>query len=358
MTPPADWLVPLLVCPECRGPLRLDGDFLVGTAPGCGDRYPVIDGIPRLLRGGHRPGVVRAHRIWFDTTPERAALAGTWESKPATPESIVAAFDDEWSRHATVGTPDHSVAFDGYADLVPASAFDRDLIVLDAGCGAGRWSYQIATRGPRVIALDLGRSVEVAARNTRSTGRVAAIQADVRDCPITVGGVDWACCLGVLHHVPDAGPALARVAASVRRGGFVLIYLYYALDGRGPLFRAAFFVVDRLRRVTSHLPRAATRVFADAIAVTVYWPLARLSLLLARIGACGLSDAIPLRYYRDQPLRAMRNDSLDRFGTTLELRYTREGFISFLEGSGLGDVAVSPLPPFWHGVGRRRGDRE
>lgn len=353
MTTLATWLAPFLVCPVCRGRLEARGDLLVGSGPGCTDRYPVIDGIPRLLRGGHRPAAVRAHRAWFSETAERSALADEWSVAAATPEPIVAAFDDEWSRHRIVGTPDHAAAFAEYTDLVPAAEFAPDRVVLDAGCGAGRWSYQIAERGPRVIALDLGRSVEVAQANGRSTGRVAAVQADLRDCPIAEGSVDWACSLGVLHHIPDPGPALVAITRAVRPGGRVLIYLYYALDRRGPLFRAAFAGADAIRRVTSRLPRRVTHVIADLIALGVYWPLARVSRSLRALGARSLSDAIPLRYYRDQPFRAMRNDSLDRFGTALERRYTRAGFTEFLESGGLKDIAISDLPPFWHGIGIR-----
>src|SRR5207253_1766641 len=119
--------------------------------------------------------------------------------------------------------------------------------VLDAGAGAGRWAFEVSQRGPRVIAVDLGRSIEVTRANT-SPDRVACVQADLEALPLAAASVDWAYSLGVLHHTRDPQAALAKVVAAVRPGGTVLLYLYYALDQRGPLFRGLFQTVDLARR--------------------------------------------------------------------------------------------------------------
>lgn len=352
MTEAPSWLIALLICPVCRAALRLDGDLLVHASADCGQRYPVIDGIPRLLLGPARAALTRRHARWFAETDRRRALLAAWQS-PIGAQPVVEGFDHEWARYPQTGTPELSSVFDLYADLVQPDAYGGDQLVLDAGCGAGRWALEVALRGPRVIALDLGASVELAARNTASTGRVGAVQADVHDCPIAGGAVDWAYSLGVLHHVDRPSMALARIAETVRRPGFVLLYLYYALEGRGRAFRALFQVVDLVRRGTSRLPRPLAAAFADAVALCVYWPMARASALLWRAGAREVADALPLAFYRDRPLHVMRNDSLDRFGTRLERRYTRKAFRGLLAAAGLTELEVSDRPPYWHGIGRR-----
>ena len=53
----------------------------------------------------------------------------------------------------------------------------------------------------------------------------------------------------------------------------------------------------------------------------------------------------------------MLNDSLDRFGTRLEKRYSRAQMLELLRGAGLHDVRVSDRPPYWHGLGLRNGER-
>jgi hypothetical protein len=49
----------------------------------------------------------------------------------------------------------------------------------------------------------------------------------------------------------------------------------------------------------------------------------------------------------------MRNDSLDRFGTRLEKRYSRDEVRVLLEGAGLEKVEIADGPPWWVAIGRR-----
>lgn len=262
-------------------------------------------------------------------------------------------FDDEWAAFAEVGTPELARIFDDYFDLVPAARFTSDQLVLDGGCGAGRWALELARRGPRVLAVDLGLSIELAARNCASTGRVSCVEADLLELPIAEASVDWAYTLGVLHHLRDPLAALRRIVRSVRPGGLVLVYVYHALEGRPLVHRALFRGVDVVRRVLSHLPRRASRVVASLVAVLIYLPLARAGALLTRVGLRGAADALPLSFYRRTSFRIMRNDALDRLGTSVERRYRRREVEELLRGAGLESVRISERAPYWHAVGTK-----
>lgn len=354
-----DWAVPLLRCPVCRGALRLapdgaDGEqgTLAHSDGGCVEVYPVIDGIPRLLVGEERAVLARDRSDWFDGSTARREIAARWSGRGAG-DPVVRGFDSEWERFDTAGSGELSTVFDLYFDIVDPDLIREDAVVLDAGCGAGRWAIELASRGPRVLALDLGRSVEVARRNAGTTERVACVQADLRSLPLRPASVDWAYSLGVLHHLDRPERPLADIVAAVRPGGSTLLYLYYALDRRGRLYRGLFRAVDLVRRLTSRLPRSAVVALSTAIALLVYWPLARLSALLARAGLRRLADALPLSFYRERSLRIMRNDSLDRFGTTIEHRYTRAEMERLMRTAGLDRVRFSDGPPYWHAVGAR-----
>lgn len=355
------WLVPLLRCPICREALAFSpetGDGAEGilshASGSCRERYPVIGVIPRLVRGPERGKLLAAHSEWFEGSLARRALRAEWmATADGVPDPVVSAFDYEWKRFRKVGTAELATVFAEYFDLIEADRFAADHVVLDAGCGAGRWALEVARRGPRVIALDLGESIEVADRNTAMTGRVACVQADVLDVPLAPASVDWAYSLGVLHHVELPARALARIFDAVRPAGPVLTYLYYALDQRGTAYRALFRVANRVRRVISSLPRPLNLAFGTFVAISVYWPLARLALFVERLGLSHLASGLPLAYYRRRSLGLMLNDSLDRFGTTRELRFTRRQLIDLYESAGATGVAVSAHPPFWHAVGRR-----
>jgi hypothetical protein len=91
----------------------------------------------------------------------------------------------------------------------------------------------------------------------------------------------------------------------------------------------------------------------DSGAATVYWPLARSARLLRRLGFSSMAAALPLAFYSDLSFLTMRNDSLDRFGTGLEKRYTGAQVVALMKAVGLRDVQLAPDAPFWHAVGRR-----
>jgi SAM-dependent methyltransferase len=201
--------------------------------------------------------------------------------------------------------------------------------------------------------LDLGFSVELARQTTASTGRVASIQADILDLPLADGSVDWAYSLGVLHVIPDTRRAIGEIARTVKSNGRVLLYLYYAFDNRGPLYRLLFHLVDRVRRVTSSLPGPALFVVAFLFAVGVYVPLSRLAKLLGALRA-PLGERMPLGAYKDRSFDVMFNDSVDRFGTAVELRFDRNRVTALMEASSLEQIRFSDRAPYWCVLGTRR----
>jgi SAM-dependent methyltransferase/uncharacterized protein YbaR (Trm112 family) len=353
-----DWLYPLLRCPVCRDHLEFrplgssdSQGLLEHDRASCHEVYPVIDGIPRMLVGAPRAELVRGRREWFAATDEAARLAVRWGSA-ATADPVIAGFDDEWQRFRDVGTAEQSQVFDMYFDLVPPSCFAPDLTVLDAGSGAGRWAFEVSKRGPRVIAVDLGRSIEVTRANT-SPDRVGCVQADLGALPLSEDAVDWAYSLGVLHHTNAPEVGLGNIVRTVRPGGLVLLYLYYAFDQRGPVFRGLFKAVDFTRRFVSRQPRAAARAIATLIAASIYWPLARGGAILERAGAPQLASKLPLSFYRHLSFATMRNDSLDRFGTRIERRYSRAEMQELMRTARLVDIHNSGSPPYWHAVGSK-----
>ena len=116
--------------------------------------------------------------------------------------------------------------------------------------------------------------------------------------------------------------------------------------------RRLFNVATVVRAVVARLPSRAREVAADALAALVYWPLARAARLLEKIG-CDPSF-VPLFQYRHRSFYVMRNDSLDRFGTRLEKRYSRDEVSVLLEGAGLEKVEIADGPPWWVAIGWQR----
>jgi len=159
--------------------------------------------------------------------------------------------------------------------------------------------------------------------------------------------LDLAVSLGVLHHIADTQGAIQKVAEKIKPGGTFLGYLYYALENKPFLYRALWRLSDFIRKVISRLPKKFKLVLADFIALTIYLPLATISRILERLGIS--VDLVPLHHYKDLSFHVMRNDALDRFGTTLEQRFTQAQILQMLTSAGFTQKSIrfSSKEPFW-----------
>ena len=83
------------------------------------------------------------------------------------------------------------------------------------------------------------------------------------------------------------------------------------------------------------------------IAALVYWPLARLSKVLSKLGIN--TSNLPLHHYADMPFVMLANDALDRFGTSLEQRFSKAEIIEMLRAADfdISTLQFSDKEPFW-----------
>ncbi|MBX6316446.1 MAG: methyltransferase domain-containing protein [Isosphaeraceae bacterium] len=176
-------------CPRCHGFVdRFEEPPALGCVA-CGISYPIVRGVPRF--------------------------AG---------ESYVASFGRQWNRYDVARPQEDEAVF-----RVKTGVDPRDLagqLVLDAGCGGGRYARLLGRHGARVIGVDLSDAVETAASLCADLPNVAIAQADLLDLPLAEGAFDFAFSIGVLHHSPDPRRAFAQVAARVKPGGRLAVWLY------------------------------------------------------------------------------------------------------------------------------------
>jgi len=164
---------------------------------------------------------------------------------------------------------------------------------------------------------------------------------------------DFVFTLGVLHHLPDTQSAIDKCVLKVKPGGYFFVYLYYALDNRNFLFRTLFWISNIIRMFVSKTPSTVKKIICDILAFTVYLPMISLSRLFLLCGFHKVAHSIPLSYYMNKSISIIRNDSLDRFGTPLEKRFTKEEIKKMMINSGLEDIVFSNSEPYWHVLGRR-----
>lgn len=268
-------------------------------------------------------------------------------------ESVIAGFGDEWSRfdQSSLSVTELDAMFDNYFSIFPWDRISPDAVGFDLGCGSGRWAKLVAPRVGKLILIDPSDAVEVARGNLAEFDNCEFHRAGVEDIPIANESVDFGCSLGVLHHVPDTQKGLKACVDKLKPGAPFLLYLYYRFDNRPLWFRAVWKVSDVLRLVICRLPHSIRYFVSQLMAILVYFPLARLSLVLEMIGM--RVDKLPLSQYRNNSFYTMRTDALDRFGTRLEQRFTKTEIYEMMEAVGLGEIQFSTTS-FWTAVGIKK----
>lgn len=266
----------------------------------------------------------------------------------------VASFGDEWSRYdqSSMSYSEASEIFMAYFSIFPWDMLPSNPVGFDMGCGSGRWAKFVAPKVGRLNCIDPSSALDIARRNLIDFKNVEYIKASVSESGIPINSQDFGYSLGVLHHVPDTESAINSCVSILKSGAPLLVYLYYAFDNRGWVYRLLWRASDLVRRIICKLPSRFKHLVTVVIAAIVYFPLARLSLLLDKVGINAAS--IPLFYYRNHSFYTMRTDSRDRFGTPLEQRFTKQQIKSYMERSGLIDIKFSDNAPYWCAIGIKK----
>ncbi len=141
--------------------------------------------------------------------------------------------------------------------------------VLEAGCGAGRFTELLLKAGAEVSSCDLSEAVEANYENCAQPSGYFVCQADIRKLPFKEQQFDYVICLGVIQHTPDPEATVAALARHVRPGGTLVIDHYTG---------------ERLLRPTQTMLRWAllkcsprfTLAFCSRL-TAILWPLHRLA---------------------------------------------------------------------------------
>lgn len=268
-------------------------------------------------------------------------------------EAVVSGFGDEWSRfdQSALCEDELDRMFDNYFSIFPWERIKPDAVGFDLGCGSGRWARRVAPRVGKLILIDPSDAIEVARRNLAEAENCEFHRAGVEVMPVENGSCDFGYCLGVLHHIPDTEAGLKRCVEKLKVGAPFLLYLYYRFDNRPAWFRAIWKMSDLIRRGVSRLPHGLRFLVSQVFAAVVYFPLARFSLLLEKAGVD--VSQVPLSQYRRNSFYTMRTDALDRFGTSLEKRFTRSEIHDMMQAAGLDQIIFSDKS-FWTAVGIKK----
>jgi ubiquinone/menaquinone biosynthesis C-methylase UbiE len=266
-------------------------------------------------------------------------------------EKTIEGFGDEWKRFDQSELPiqEQERIFYDYYSIFPWALLTKDAIGFDMGCGTGRWAEIVASRVKLLHCIDPSVALDVAKLKLKNHDNCVFHNATTDSVNIDHSSMDFGYSLGVLHHIPSTQNALMDCVKLLKPGAPFLVYLYYAFDNKPFWFKAIFKISNFFRIGISRLPHPIRYMFSQILALLIYLPLARFSLLIGKYGIN--TDNVPLSAYRNCSFYTMRTDALDRFGTRLEQRFSKKQIEKMMLDAGLRDIVFNNSVPYWCTVG-------
>ncbi len=299
----ADLLAPLC-CPVCRSALASQESGF--SCPSCGRHFPEVRGVVRFVDEGNYADSFgyqwkRFHRTQLDHAARNLSEKDFIRKVGLTPEDVTGK------------------------------------LILDVGCGMGRFAEVVTRWGGRVVGIDLSAAAEVAAQNLADR-QFVAFQADVFSLPFAPESFDLIYSMGVLHHTPDCEKAVKVLPQYLKPGGTLAVWLY---SGYNKWYRFS----DQYRKITHRMPPRVLHAFFRVTVPFFYWLDRGLRTvpLVGRPVAGVVRHVFPVNNHPDPEVRVL--DTLDWYSPKYQSKHTYEQVFRWFESCGLealniGNVAV------------------
>ena len=191
-----------LICPIDKARLRYMSD---GYECSNGHRYEIVNLIPRFVEGRHY-------------------------SEP---------FGLEWNTWPEIQLDSYTgfpISADRAKLCLGSVLWDRlsngEMNILEAGCGAGRFTEVLLSHSSVVYSFDASLAVEANQRNCPQNDKHRIFQADILELPFAPRQFDLVFCLGVVQHTKSPEETICRLYDQVREGG-ALVFDHYSFRAFG-----------------------------------------------------------------------------------------------------------------------------
>ncbi len=288
----------ILVCPSCRGPVESTAPDAEGClCPRCRRSYPIVRGIQRFVEA----------------------------------DGYADSFSFEWNRHRltqldTSDSDESERTFREKTGLGPQDV--KDKMVLDVGCGMGRFADVVSRWGGIVVAIDLSHAVEAAYVNIGFRDNVCILQADLFQVPFREKSFDIIYSIGVLHHTPDCEAAFRQLPRLLRPGGTIAIWVYGMV---GPWVK----ISDCYRKVSVQMPRGL--LYALCHLAVPLGPICRIPLL-----GHVLKTVLPISTHPKAEWRVL--DTFDWYAPRYQSKHAYPEIYRWFRSEGLVDIELFDIP--------------
>jgi 2-polyprenyl-3-methyl-5-hydroxy-6-metoxy-1,4-benzoquinol methylase len=293
----------ILRCLSCGS--KLDSDQAGGyLCPACKRAYPNVKGIARFVDAQH----------------------------------YAASFGFQWHRYQKTQLDSEELRESERHFLAKTAMRPEDLkgkLVLDVGCGMGRFA-EVATRwGARVVGVDLSAAAEVAAKNLADR-EFTAFQSDAFALPFAPESFDVIYSIGVLHHTPDCEAAVKGLNKYLKPGGLLVVWLY---SGYNKWYRFSDFW-----RQYTHKMKPETLHGILKVAVPFFYNLNQGLKRVPLVGppvAGAVHHVFPVNRQKTPEARML--DTFDWYSPKYQSKHTYEQVFKWYEAMGMEDMRVGEI---------------
>lgn len=210
-------LISYLSCPKCTHTLGIEGDDLVCEY--CALTFPILENIPRFV-------------------PK---------------ENYAESFGLQWNHFtgtqldSKVGTNRSETRFSN--ETLWTEDTLKGKLVLDAGCGAGRFSEIALKFGAALIAIDYSSAVNAAHKNLFGKNKLI-VQGDLATLPISDNTFDYIYCIGVLQHTSNPEVIVKELIRCLNIDGELTLTFY-----ENSSWHVKYYSKYLVRPITKRLPK-------------------------------------------------------------------------------------------------------
>jgi len=300
----------LLECPVCKRDLKSEpttssAQIIETGTLRCeqGHSYPIVRGIPRFVSS----------------------------------DGYASNFGFEWNLHNKTQL-DNATSHDSEESFAQKTGFTPDelrgKLVLDVGCGMGRYSDVVSRWGATVVGVDLTSAVDAAQGNIGSRDNVNLAQADIFDLPFADNTFDYIFSIGVLHHTPDTKAAFERLPRLLKPGGKIAVWVY------STEMRSWCWTSDIYRHLTTRLPK---RVLYALCHVAIPW------YHLRNLPVVGIYTGVllPVSTHPSREWRVL--NTFDWYSPAYQWKHSNDELRHWFEGQGLIDLRALDFPTSMQG---------
>lgn len=197
-------LLEFLQCPKCHEALECvpqfieDEEIITGSlkCSGCEKSFPIENGIPRFVDPGNY-----ASSFGYQWNKFKVEQLDSFNGTDISAKRIYS--ETGWTKEWLKGK-----------------------LILDVGCGAGRFLDVVSQTEGEVIGVDISSAVDAARQNLKGRKNVHLVQASAYELPFRPSTFDACYCIGVIQHTPKPTDTLVSFFEVLKEGGKLAVTIY------------------------------------------------------------------------------------------------------------------------------------